>query len=139
LSRARAQADALNFVQQCNSAPSKQAIVFDSGAGKGLSERKATISKKGLKWAPSKSHLGSSLGHKMNTTTEDRQISGEQERRAAEIIVTCLLLGLWTEARSVYDFVAADGTGTWGSGHYSSLSLAQIQKKALILLGKTSP
>jgi hypothetical protein len=133
LSRARAQADALKFVQQRSSASSQQGIVFDSGAGKGFSERKATTGKKGLKRAPSKSRLGLSRGHKMDKPTEDWKISGERERRAAEIIVNCSLLGLWEEARSVYDFAAAEGV--WGSASFSSLSLAQIQIEALTLLG----
>jgi hypothetical protein len=59
----------------------------------------------------------------------------EDERRAAEIIIKCVQVGLWDEARSLYDCVAADGTGALGSGACSSLSLAHIQKEALALLG----
>ncbi len=127
--------DALKFVLQLKSAPSQRGMVFGSGA---ISQRKTAHVKRGLKGTPFKSRSSLSLGRTTDRATRDWLVSGEREQRAAEIIVKCVQVGLWDEARRVYAFVAANGTEIQGSGACSSLSLGQIQKDALALLGKTN-
>ncbi len=136
LDRAKVHADAINFVHL--SAPSPMGS--SSGSGKVFSQfpqRKTSTGKKSLKIrrAPSKSRTGLSPGYTTDRPAENWLVLSEWERRAAEIISECSRLGLWEEARSVYDLVVANGTGSLGSGARGSL--AQFQAEALSLLDKT--
>ena len=140
----KAQADALNFIHWSD--PSPQAMHSRPGAGKGFShssERKTASAKQSAKMRepPSKSRsgLGPGLEHRADQLAEDRRVSGERARRAAEIISECSRLGLWEAARRVYDLVAADldGSGPRGSGALGCLSLGQFRAEALSVLGET--
>jgi hypothetical protein len=116
---------------------------MDSASGSGPGKRKRAKGKKGLNGPPLAPKSGSSPSLERSSESdrpgEEQQVSGEHVWGAAEIIGECARLGLWEEARVVYDSVAlaSDETGRRGSGALARINLAQIQTEALSCLGKT--
>ncbi len=129
---ARAQVDVLDFVQQSDQ--SQQGADNSAGAGESIPVRKSRKRKKVLKGPPSKFNPSLTIGRTMDQPTEDIRVSGERARRAAVVIGECSRLGLWAEARSVYDFAAAPRAEAGGA--FSSLCLSLIQKEVLSLLSE---